>query len=422
MAIQKGEIGIYGVLKNDTPENVIAYAEQIKDTNENKNQQTINSELRANLATIEETLSEKVDKKELYGDDTFDVGNAVLVNKTTLEKISVKPDELSNYSPDKYEAIGVIAIPSSHDVYGTGECGVMALRHASVYTPDTGTEKTSYGSSCWGSSNTNYPELIDYNACSSYGNQNTWTPVQLNSEKPYLPSDQDPFGEELINPNGEKSSWYYFQNSSHHAPSPYNEDGSRNPDYYDTSIGVNNALSDFAGKVNTEFLCSKATKQKDWRTAATISNSDLSGYHPAACACWRYHTIGTNQGDWYLPAEGELGYCCVRYKLINGTIDALQSWSGKIYSSLETGPYYWSSSEYSTYGACCMHFQAGRVLADSKYSTRVTTPFIRLTLASPAKFYNKEEVNELLDTKISKEELPNYIKVITEEELDNILI
>ena len=43
MAVQKGEIGIYGVLKNDTPENVIAYAEQVKDTNENKDQQTINT-------------------------------------------------------------------------------------------------------------------------------------------------------------------------------------------------------------------------------------------------------------------------------------------------------------------------------------------------------------------------------------------
>ena len=44
-----------------------------------------------------------------------------------------------------------------------------------------------------------------------------------------------------------------------------------------------------------------------WQTASTISNEGHNKYiHPAAQCCWRYHTEGTSQGDWYLPSEYDL--------------------------------------------------------------------------------------------------------------------
>lgn len=68
MAVNKGEIGIYGVLKNDTPDAVIAYAEQIKDTKENKTQQDINKEVRASVSGLGDTKVDKVDGKSLISD------------------------------------------------------------------------------------------------------------------------------------------------------------------------------------------------------------------------------------------------------------------------------------------------------------------------------------------------------------------
>lgn len=52
MAVAKGEIGIYGVLVNDTPDAVIAYASQVKDTATGKTQQAINAEVKTALAGL----------------------------------------------------------------------------------------------------------------------------------------------------------------------------------------------------------------------------------------------------------------------------------------------------------------------------------------------------------------------------------
>lgn len=64
-----------------------------------------------------------------------------------------------------------------------------------------------------------------------------------------------------------------------------------------------------------------ATAQLNWKTDDVINNSSDGYYAPAACCCWRYHTIGTQQGDWYVPAVGEWGYAAVRCQIINDTIN-----------------------------------------------------------------------------------------------------
>lgn len=330
---------------------------------------------KAYINDIELEFASEVIKRDFRRLGRYEVGDAVVWD-SEIEIFRVAPPEsIELLDTDRYTPTGVIVIPSSHNVYGTGEAGVMALLSASLGTPDTG--QVSNVGMYWGADKTDYPELNNYNACSSYGMGNTWTQVQLVPGTSYLPSDQSPFGEKLLNPNGEQNSWYYYQNN-YHTSSPYNIDGSRNHDYYNTEIGANNALSDLNGRSNTEFLCSKATAQSDWRTGDSVTDRHTEGYHPAACACWRFHTIGTNQGDWYLPACGELGYVCVRFKKINETIDMLQSHFGIALCKLLTSIYF-ASSEYDSRDVRGINFSNGLVTVSAKGGAfYLTRPFTRL--------------------------------------------
>jgi hypothetical protein len=68
------------------------------------------------------------------------------------------------------------------------------------------------------------------------------------------------------------------------------------------------AITDMNGKANTEAVLQYATAQTDWKTASAITWTDKAGYYPAFECAWRYHTSGTVQGDWYVPACGQINY------------------------------------------------------------------------------------------------------------------
>lgn len=68
------------------------------------------------------------------------------------------------------------------------------------------------------------------------------------------------------------------------------------------------AITDMNGKANTEAVLQYATGQTDWRTASAITWNNSAGYYPLFECAWRYHTSGTSQGDWFVPAAGQLNY------------------------------------------------------------------------------------------------------------------
>lgn len=68
------------------------------------------------------------------------------------------------------------------------------------------------------------------------------------------------------------------------------------------------AIMDMNGKANTEAVLQYATAQTDWRTASAITWTNAEGYYPLFECAWRYHTSGTSQGDWYIPAAGQINY------------------------------------------------------------------------------------------------------------------
>ena len=84
-------------------------------------------------------------------------------------------------------------------------------------------------------------------------------------------------------------------------------------------------------------------------TAKIIAAGDKSKY-PAAWAAHEYKTVGTEAGDWCLPAAGimtsiknGMELINIGYGLVSGT-------------KIGTSSYFWSSSEYSSYDAWSSHF------------------------------------------------------------------
>lgn len=252
-----------------------------------------------------------------------------LYDKQADKLIIVQNDKLNadDFPLTDYTPVGVVVIPGSHDVYGTGQCGVMSLVEMSYSTPDTGSiNHEKFYSGNYGYSNVltnfNYSPYIGINH--NVGDSNC---IVIGQEfYTYIPSDYF-YGTQC--PHDTNS--YYTEDvgqmidmgmKMYAAPSPYLTDNSRNSSYYQTSSPSSefNCLSDFGGNANTEALLNLATGQSDWKTSSTITNSSDRGYSPAACCCWRFHTDGTKQGDWYLPAMGELGYIVSRLRAINTAI------------------------------------------------------------------------------------------------------
>ena len=302
-----------------------------------------------------------------------------LCNKSTGKLLIVESSKFSatEYPSDKYSPVGVVVIPGSHDVYGDGSCGVMSLKEMSCDTPDTGST-TRYQYIYWGQYGNDISTLTNYNyVCyvGSYGTVNE--DVQGVNTSAYLPSDkfstvQNPY---------DTDTYFYYNNRYEYIPSPYNEDDTRNPAYYQTASpsSAENALSDFDGVGNTTKLINFATAQTNWKTASTITNKSDRGYSPAACCCWRYHTEGTKQGDWYLPAMGELGYIMPKYNKINQTIETLITAYGSTVGILiNKFIYYWSSSECSSYNAQYVVMDNGCVSIHDKREDIYVRAFLRV--------------------------------------------
>ena len=275
-------------------------------------------------------------------------GKLIVVDKNTFNA--------SNYPIGNYTPIGVVAIPSSHNVYGDGSCGIMSLVEMSCDTPDTGSTVTDNIS--FGGVGIDVDTLPDLNrapyvgTCDTPGDE-TSIVVGENDRGMFIPSDQ--FGIRNNSCPHDLNAYYYHNNPSYYAaPSPYLTNGSRNPAYYQTTSPSSEA-----------------------KTASIITNSSGEDYYPAACCCWRFHTEGTKQGDWYLPACGELGYVCARFKTINDTISLLTTAYGSYVGISVSSNYYWSSSEYSNF-ARCVYVGNGGVDYAGKSSSLYCRAFCRV--------------------------------------------
>lgn len=270
-------------------------------------------------------------------------GDVCLYDTIKCIKVIIPISEINSIDHSRFEPVGVVTVPGTHNVYGDGSCGIVSLQHMNFNNPTTGGAP---GVSLYFGPQANLT-LMDYTKVVVY----TATRALTTNNFGYLCK------------NGV---WNY---ETIQIPDPHNSDGSRNPEYYSTTGYTNssyNALSDFKGRSNTNVILAKRGA-KDYSTW-TLTNTTAN--YPAASACDLYRTPGTLQGDWYLPSCGELGYIMSRWNEINDSIDAINSIWGNAYRLVDANGY-WTSTENATRNQRYVHMSNGVGYSnkDTAYST-----------------------------------------------------
>ena len=320
-------------------------------------------------------------------------GDICLVDNNTLDKLIIEVGNynLESFPSEKYTPIGVVVVPSSH----TDDCTARIISLASMdyNNPEAGSTDGHVGIA-WGGYNSDistlkncrYSPKIILDTGGTF--EDTQRIIEWTANSYYLSSDYY-FGtsyEGATNPYDTATCWGNGDSYDWGCPSPYLNDGSKNPLYsqvYDNGSGIGNRAEEMDGRVNTSvILAIDNSVSTSWQTASTIVNNTSTSTntqpHTAAQCCWRYHTVGTNQGDWYLPSSGELGYLCARWKAINNSIDKLVS-SGVEALVLPVSYSWWSSTEYSSGSAVNLYFYSSYAYLDygsKNYDGRYVRAFL----------------------------------------------
>ena len=301
-------------------------------------------------------------------------------NSDTEQFVIVDVADIDNYTDTSYTPIGIVAVPSSHT--DNQRPHIMSLVYMNCDTPDNGS--TNMQDMYWGGygyvvSGLEQKQGFPYIGTSP-NSVTTNASVKFQNSSIYLPSDSR--GENglngwfYINPSN-YNEYFYYNSANNYMCSPYKQDGSKDDRYFSTS-NTGNVLADFDGQSNTEKILSvDNSHDTSWQTASTINNESENQYiHPAAQCCWRFRTVGTNQGDWYLPSAGELGYAIARMQAIQNSMKALVT-KGYTVSLLSTSVY-WSSTQYSNYVAVYLHFDNGYVNRYNKFYYGYVRAFLAL--------------------------------------------
>ena len=297
----------------------------------------------------------------------------VCVYNAPNDKLSIVNDwSADKYPIDTYVPIGLVVVPGSHNVYGDGTCGVMSLNHMNCSSPTTG---GSAQNMYWGVYGTDIDTLENLDKVPYVGSNGSVGDTVIGvTGNAFLPSDHANFTA-VTNPY-DPGTKYYYNDSDKYIPSPYMNDGTFNPNYSMTGSpsSAANCLADFDGKGNTQKIIEvRGSKDYSSWTPSTTTQAD----YPAASCCDMYFTQGTNQGDWYLPSAGELGYAVVKQQAINDKINELVSAGITSANPVQLGSY-WSSSEDSSNYARWLDFGFGTVYNYNKYYSIYVRAFLRV--------------------------------------------
>ena len=182
--------------------------------------------------------------------------------------------------------------------------------------------------------------------------------VEHSNNNGYMPSDSENGNFTALTNPYDSVTMFAYNDSDHHIPSPFMNNGAFNENYstlFTTGgTAINNALSDFDGFRNTQILI---------KDADVVAAKHCAIFNP-----------GYREGEWYLPAVGELGFIMPRFKVINSKLSAL----GTSGVQLDGGDNYWSSTECAGSGAWCVLTYDGLVNGNGKNDGFYVRAFLAL--------------------------------------------
>lgn len=325
-----------------------------------------------NVSSIKESGNVYINRKFVSKEEA-ETGTIIAYHEHTTGEMEIKyivPEAFDKTDP-YWKADAVVVVPYNHTNDDTVRA--MALNYASVDTPTTGGAASGI---VWGA-NVDIAEINNYTAGIKFVNYDDQTSSIGTNGSVFLPSDA--FSGEKVNPYDVETIYTATEN---YAPSPYNEDGSKNDAYH--SLGTfasvtNNSLKDMDGKGNTFKILRTLNQEYLDQTlyAETLDNAQTKDYNgitlnlfPAACACAKYSSIlkpctidtsktleeniAANAMPWYLPACGEVGYSIVRSARIQY---AMSQVGATTYST----DWIRTSSEYSYSGAWGLNPSVGYI-------------------------------------------------------------
>lgn len=277
-------------------------------------------------------------------------GDIVIWDNLNKEIIITNQEILEDCDVSRYEPIGVIVVPIS---LSNKSLKMLSLKDMSCLTPNIGKQDDEEENPCHGA---NDYDVIEYLNMGPYIENDENCTIIGAKNIVYLPSDLHKDNNLCLH---DINAGYTV--NQYMAPSPYLSNGSENRKY----IEINSPSTQYnyfystSGKIVTERKLKCATAQKNWKTDETIINSSSTGYAPLMCCSWRYHTKGTNQGDWYVPSCGELGYMIVRFSKINNSLSFIKDkWENA--SLLKENEYYITVTDASA-GYVCDINSSGKI-------------------------------------------------------------
>ena len=125
-------------------------------------------------------------------------------------------------------------------------------------------------------------------------------------------------------------------------------------------------VTDIDGKNKTDKILTTAVGQSTWQTDISINNDYHSGYAPAACCCARYHTLGTQSGDWYLGSGGEMSMIVIKKIDINTKLAVINAIYPNDCINLLSNDPIWTSTENNGNNAYNIRVNDGLIYKDAK--------------------------------------------------------
>lgn len=324
------------------------------------------------LSDLEHFIAYTKDTDTVYlkKEEKPDMADIALYDNTTDGIITIHGYDYNatSYPTSRYTPIGIVVVPKSHML--DGKSRIMSLNYMRYDTPKTGGDAQTmywglYNQTIEGLELKTYAPYINQSGTTEFGDTQTikgWYDVTSSSN--VFPSDSftaltNPFTKNQGYDNNSTRYYYY--------PSPYDKNMNKNPIFFTENPTNENqsCLINMDGKGETAKILSQLATNignEDWKTSDTITNGTSSTSAPAAQCCLMYSTVGTNQGDWYLPTIGELAYACARKKAIDASISQINSvLSNTDAKTLETY-YCFSSSCPSVSAALVLDFTNGGLL------------------------------------------------------------